>query len=285
MLTVAGVFRGKPERRSGCGGEVLRCARKLALCPVACGGGEILTRLVTKVVDGEHPFSIMLVSQLPETELGEWPSLPAQLLGAGYDASSRKGAMQTMDLPEFSGDAAWVFDMQGDPDPYIVTIGFATAADSDAEAFIAGMVDTWLDNIRALHSEDITLRETKCVWNDGGTLRAFEHAAGVPGQNSSSVLPQNCALLVRKNTGLAGRKFRGRMYWPSMLSESLVDNIGQIASGTVTTLQGVFDAVFSDLDGLSNSEVRLLHANGDESTPVTSFSVQPVLATQRRRLR
>jgi hypothetical protein len=189
-------------------------------------------------------------------------------------------------IPDGYGESLWIFDNIGDPDPYLVTHGFAYESPFDPDDWLSAMVTAWLDELRALTSDTVTLRATKLVYNDGGTMIEAEHAAGVAGQNTNNVLPQNCALLVRKRTGLAGRKHKGRMYWPSILSDDLVNPIGQIDTSTITTLQGHFDDVFTALNGVTNAFPALLHTDPlDTPNAVTGYTVDGVIATQRRRLR
>lgn len=107
--------------------------------------------------------------------------------------------------------------------------------------------------------------------------------AGLGTGNSTSDLPA-AAVLIRKNTAFGGRKGRGRWYWPSP-SVLFVDDGGQLSSGFVSGLQSAIDAFHGDLV-TANLEPYVLHADaGTVPYPITSWSVQTTLATQRRRQR
>jgi hypothetical protein len=188
-------------------------------------------------------------------------------------------------IPDGFGEALWVFDAAGDPDPYLVTLGFAFEVPFVVADFLSALEDTWATNLKPTTSNSLTLRETRAEWNDGGTMFTAEKSSGQTGELTDGVLPQNCALLVRKNTGLSGRKFRGRNYWPLVLSEANVNNAGVIDPGNVSDLQDIFDAMYTDINDVTNVSTALLHSDATDPTFITGFSVQNTIATQRRRLR
>lgn len=70
---------------------------------------------------------------------------------------------------------------------------------------------------------------------------------------------------------------------PFWFSEATVDSRGYLTSAAVTAAQTKVDNWFS------GGGWRVLHSDGDTAvpvpTPITSFVVQPQIATQRRRLR
>lgn len=104
------------------------------------------------------------------------------------------------------------------------------------------------------------------------------------GTGATSSLPQNCCTLIKKLTASAGRRNQGRFYCPPFnLGEADVTQSGAILSARAAVIQGDWDAFY---DRLVTSELApvLFHSTGP-STPITSFSLDPVIATQRRRLR
>jgi hypothetical protein len=118
------------------------------------------------------------------------------------------------------------------------------------------------------------------------------------GTAAVSSLPPNCAQLVRKLTGLGGRKNRGRFYWPWFLNEGSVDEAGSVDAAWTTGTQTAFDAWFTQ--GNVTGDGRMVIANKvygvDPVTgkpvvtavnigpEVTSLVVDNRIATQRRRL-
>lgn len=114
-----------------------------------------------------------------------------------------------------------------------------------------------------------------------------QHLATINGSVTDSCVPSNCALLVAKNTALGGRRFRGRFFAPpSFLNEGAVDQSGNIVAANVTALQTQWDAVRSGMVAVQ-LEPMLFHqgASAPAPTPITSFTVQSQIATQRRRMR
>ena len=173
----------------------------------------------------------------------------------------------------------------GDDVPYNVTLGFSATSLAAAQAFVDMMGTTWHDHLRSATTSDLTMVETNCLYALAGNEYALATPVAEAGTGGTGVLPSNCACLVRKNTAFAGRKYRGRMYWPDILAEGDVDINGTIDPSVVSSLQTHFDNMYSDLDGVANTEVKLLHTDGSAGSFIYSFTVQPQIATQRRRMR
>jgi hypothetical protein len=100
---------------------------------------------------------------------------------------------------------------------------------------------------------------------------------------SQELVAPNTAYLVRKATALAGRKHRGRMYLPGV-TEPSIDSVGQLTSSKVTELQGALNSFVSEA-GVANFTLAILHNDTTAPTVVTALTIQPRVATQRRRLR
>jgi hypothetical protein len=127
----------------------------------------------------------------------------------------------------------------------------------------------------------------------GGDPIAIEGSVDEVGGESAAMLPPNCALLVRKSTGLGGRRGRGRCYIPWVVQEAAANDVGVIDGASLTVRQGDADAWLADLaagsSGTSPTPMYLLHDTsgaGAEPAPteVTGLSVDALIATQRRRL-
>lgn len=97
--------------------------------------------------------------------------------------------------------------------------------------------------------------------------------------------PPNVSWVIQKRTGLGGRPNRGRMYFPpARLGETVVNAAGVVDSANVSAEQADWDAFLSGMQGLGY-EIVLFHSDGSPSTEITSFVVESLVATQRRRLR
>lgn len=196
-------------------------------------------------------------------------------------------------IPEGFAEASVQLRNAGDPEPWYVTFGLRLLDYPDTPVEAADraggiFADTWLSQM----NEATTLVgvNLKVGTPSGETISVFA-PRGDTGVGSSAKLPQNCALLVRKQTSRGGRSGKGRMYIPNVLPESSVDNVGVIDPATVTAFQDVADSFRLQLAGeLSDgTPLVLLHniAVGVDPvpTPVDFLVVDSLIATQRRRLR
>lgn len=124
------------------------------------------------------------------------------------------------------------------------------------------------------------------VGNDGpdGRLDVTTTTSGT--RSAQANPPPQVSYLIKKSTGLVGRKFRGRSYWPFGGAATAIDEAGVLSGAENTLLTTAATAWAGHLNsvvGNSSGQV-VLHSAGPVPTPVTSFSPERVVATQRRRL-
>jgi hypothetical protein len=108
----------------------------------------------------------------------------------------------------------------------------------------------------------------------------------------TGTLPVNSAHLISKRTGQGGRRNQGRFYFPGV-AEGGVNDLGILDGAQVSALNTVFASFLNVLDGHATFEgMWILHnfapgAGGPLLPPtrVTALITQPLIATQRRRLR
>lgn len=185
-----------------------------------------------------------------------------------------------------------------DPDPWFVTFGVSFETMSAFDDVFATIEAAWANSTvltpnTALSSSaaftGINLRVGTAT--EPIILRKNVNHVGT---NTGSFLPQNCAILVKKNTLLGGRRNRGRMFWPNMLDEGTVNDVGLLNPSTITNNQTSANNFFNLLqdptviDGAALN-MHVLHSEGKSSvpppTPVSSLTVDSVISTQRNRLR
>lgn len=148
----------------------------------------------------------------------------------------------------------------------------------------------WVTNIAPYISDKANLRQTLCqrVFPLPRTAGHFEdNGLLVVGAQTFDPLPPACALVVRKRTALAGRKYRGRLFQP-MLTESDQSN-GLFLGANYVNLGIEWSSILTTL---------LVGANGGEYSPVlwpktgsssadanliTSINTDNVVRQQRRR--
>lgn len=181
--------------------------------------------------------------------------------------------------------------LSGAPHPFIVTYGVdndtALSADSIATlcrvAFNAqlfapgGAVDAgtgWVS------------RQTKTLSRTaGGLLEAGLSDVPLAGTGTNTSPPANSSILITKRTGLAGRRYRGRMFLPCFgMAEAAVDAAGLLSGATVTAWNTRAGAFRTALSGVSLPLV-LQHSDGAAGTPISSLVVSALVGTQRGRIR
>lgn len=112
----------------------------------------------------------------------------------------------------------------------------------------------------------------------------YDTPVGEAGTVAGGAAVPNVSPLIRKVTGQAGRDKRGRMYWPHVLGVGNVEENGLLGSVTLADLQGIADDLSTAM-GVFGDGLVLFHNASSDPTIVTSLQVQPLAATQRRRLR
>jgi hypothetical protein len=127
----------------------------------------------------------------------------------------------------------------------------------------------------------------------GGEPIVDVSGSGVPGQQTLTTLPSNCALLMHKRTARGGRRGRGRMFIPWCLNEPSVEENGQLTDLAMTAFTNVANTFLSALSE-GQTPMYILHNTSEPGTDhptsagspdlVTVLSVDRLIGTQRRRL-
>lgn len=126
------------------------------------------------------------------------------------------------------------------------------------------------------------------VGQDGGDPVTITSTVAVSqGASGSTYFPPNTAMLIKKQTAAGGRRNRGRMFMPFVVPESGADNSGQIDPAFLSGRQAAATAWLGSLTTITNvGNMVILHSEGPSTpTTVTGLSVDPLLATQRKRMR
>lgn len=201
-------------------------------------------------------------------------------------------------IPPGFAQAVCVFQLIADPEPIVVTFGVDVSDAAGDNLGAANGVWAAFSNVSLRN-----LASNVYVWDHvdlyvgqdgGGTLPYRSANSTAAGTTSETMLPQNSAYLIEKHTGAPGRRNKGRMFWPA-IGEARVDHLGNVAGATVTALQAAMTGLLTNLSGGSsgvypNTPMVLLHSTpkvgvAGPPTLVTSLVVDPVISTQRQRLR
>jgi hypothetical protein len=111
----------------------------------------------------------------------------------------------------------------------------------------------------------------------------------IPGTGTSAHLPQNSSTLIHKRSGAGGRRNRGRLNFIPPAEASVSAN-GAIDPASVSGFQTRFSSWLQQIQALTAvADMVILHSVGISTAPpptvVTSLVVDPVISTQRKRLR
>jgi hypothetical protein len=201
-------------------------------------------------------------------------------------------------IPDGYGIASLVMRLTGRPNPFVITYGFdhtaLTATTPDAMAGIIGTA--WSTTGRFMHVTNTnnfyTFEKVHILMNRGGAKLEGNAPINLVGTNAGgSPAPPNVSIIVRKRTALAGRQFRGRMFFPpAFMAEASLDQSGVWASAALPGQQTQMNTTFTALN-TAQLPMVLLHRQPKapltlpNPTVVSSLEIESVCATQRRRLR
>lgn len=200
-------------------------------------------------------------------------------------------------IPVGSGDATFVLQRTGATRPDAITLSVDPTGGLD-QALANSLFDSFATNVIGSLSQAYTLQKVHFLGQvDAANMVAFDSTnTPVTGTrtatNITALGPPHLAFLIRKRTGFAGKRQRGRFYFPGV-AEAEVDSEGKISGTIVSSMQAAFSQWFTALNGFAKP--MLAHTCFFEEdqppcippawTPIVSFEVDDVVATQRRRLK
>lgn len=159
----------------------------------------------------------------------------------------------------------------------------------DPDSVANDLQTIWNDTIRTLLDSQCRtgpLRVT--IGQDGSDPTVGFGPRSDPGGRATSGPSPAIALLVRKRTGLGGRRNRGFMYLPWATGESQIDEGGNIGGGEITTWNAVLDSFHGSL-AAGGFPMVILHDTGvsatPDPTPVTGLDLKSRVSNQVRRQR
>lgn len=192
-------------------------------------------------------------------------------------------------IPNDFAQVAQFFTCNGAPHPFAVVTGHvvdnpAFGANDVAQSVRNGWFTWWDDFTRPTAW---ALAGTKALYrNAGGTLLVGESTVVNAGTDAGGQTPvPNAAILVKKKTGIAGPKQRGRMFVPPFgLAEANVNMSGVMDAAVVTVIQNAINVMVASWVTNDVTPV-LLHSDATPPSLINVWQVDARMATQRRRLR
>jgi hypothetical protein len=159
----------------------------------------------------------------------------------------------------------------------------------DANAVADRVADNWESAASGFSQQanTVTLVGIDTKYNRAGTIEIGSRTASRAGARSEACNSINTAGLLTKQTGIAGRRNRGRFFFPG-IPEGFVDPAGKLDTAYKASLQAAVNTWFG-LHQTNSTEMNVLHAEPPAPAPpptvVNGLQVQDIAATQRRRMR
>lgn len=196
-------------------------------------------------------------------------------------------------IPPGYGEAAWVFTSNEGTAPFVCTMGVNLTGAGGAYTTAANdLFAMWATTILLGMDSDLILdRCVLTVGQDGPSGSVQSSISAVAGGRSAEGLPWSMSAIARKQSGALGRRGRGRMFIPGLVSPAEIGQGGQIAAPRRIVIDGLLDDFY---EALTSEEASnriyppvLLHSPGGPSTPtpVTALSCAPLVGWVRKRIR
>jgi len=175
--------------------------------------------------------------------------------------------------------------------PHVRSFGGTDLGDADVEA-IAGLLADWATNddfqgetnnaLMNYPATEVTLDTISVTSLDATAPPQFIQAVGVAGGGGSNALPNESAVVTTLYTGIVGRKYRGRNYWP-IGTTAAIDAQGTLASVTLAAMQATFDALIAGLVNQGDYVLAVNSSAGAFVNQAISCVVRDTVHHQRRR--
>lgn len=148
----------------------------------------------------------------------------------------------------------------------------------------------WQDQLRPLVPGTVQLLEVSVVdqSEEGGIAALLAPSSNNAGTSTSPAMPNATTIAVKKNTGRAGRSYRGRVYHVGLTEIQVQDNrITPTATAAINTAYSTLITRYTAINcewvvasTQNNNVPRVVGV----ATPIVGVSVDPVIDSQRRRL-
>lgn len=198
-------------------------------------------------------------------------------------------------IPPGFGSAAFVLTGAPGTQPYVTTIGVdLSAAGGDWTLAADSAFNAYDFAFKSQMSSALTLDHvTLSVGSDGPGGSVDSTWAPSSGTRTGNFPPTAMSAICRKSTNVLGRRGRGRMFVPGIISENEVDEDGTIVTARRAAINTALGDFFTALtEGADISAIPLppvlLHGPGAGAlppTPITGLTVSDTVGWIRGRIR
>ena len=189
-------------------------------------------------------------------------------------------------IPEGYYHTVWHFEHPGGSGRGVFTCGFEKAS-LITEADWLAYSESAATNLMTEFDPTQRMIQADAYYRTSAGLFKIEAGMSVPGASAHALTVPNTSVLVRKLSATVGRHAQGRMFLPAP-AESQVDDAGRLSSSGLAAYQGAVDDWLASLGShVAIGAPVVLHSDASLGAPslVTALQVQPLAATQRRRMR
>lgn len=171
---------------------------------------------------------------------------------------------------------------------YTITFGVALKATPTPAGIQTDIKNAWTfaGSLNGAQPTSMVAQTVHYKATYGGLPLGGSLAAGwASGGGGPTLATPQVALVAKKLTGLAGRRYRGRLMLP-FVGESDVDNNGNVAPGTIAGYNPAFVIFLAQLAAAGRTQINgmvLLHSMAITPTPVTTMTMRATCGTVRKR--
>lgn len=195
-------------------------------------------------------------------------------------------------IPPGYGNAAFIFSADSGTPEFVTTLGIDLSAFGGDYVEAANTLMTYYSQrLGSLTDSNLSLdRVTLSVGSDGPGGSVDSDLPPITMGRSGTQAPFAMAAIARKVTAELGRRGRGRMFLPAVLSPSEVDEGGNISGSRLGTISNALGLFYGDLTGgaspLLAAPPVLLHSSAPaDPSPITGFAVATLVGWVRGRIR
>jgi hypothetical protein len=147
------------------------------------------------------------------------------------------------------------------------------------------LVDAWVANVRPWAVDDLQLENVTVTSLEGPASEQYVRncLSNCNGANGGAPAPGNATSTISWRTSGIGRSKRGRSFFPGF-AESHINDDDTVNSGQLVSLSALGSAIMTAFLQSASSQLGVYSRVLNLITPVTSYVIENILDTQRRRL-
>lgn len=181
------------------------------------------------------------------------------------------------------GEVTYYFSGAGLPTYAACTLGLNDPAGGFTDAsWQSDFTDATVDLVQLTTPTTQVLQGVSIKVGPVATGPTYNISIGEQGTLTGTLAGPQTAFLIRKQIDDVSTRLSGRLFWPGVTTGN-IDSDGSVPSTALAALQSAFDDYYDALVLLTSAPC--VFNESSDPRDVSSFQVQPQIATQRRRNR